>query len=105
MSERAGVFLRTVEASVTGAVHRPRVARRERDVLERDLLERAIRSTAERASQASAVVDDAHDAGLDGSHIVTLPAKMLRLEFLNMKADLAFRSARPSPHRLRQRVH
>ena len=31
---------------------------------------------------ASAVVDDAHDAGLDGSHIVTLPAKMLRLEFL-----------------------
>ena len=33
-------------------------------------------------------MDDAHDAGLDGSRIVTLPAKMLRLEFLHVKADL-----------------
>ena len=36
MSERAALCLRTVEASVTGAVHRPRVARRERDLLEGD---------------------------------------------------------------------
>jgi hypothetical protein len=55
---------------------------------ERDILERAARSIAERASQASAVVDEAHDAGLDGSHPVTLQAKMLRIELLNVKADL-----------------
>jgi hypothetical protein len=33
-------------------------------------------------------VDEAHAAGLDGSHPVTLQAKMLRLELLNVKADL-----------------
>jgi hypothetical protein len=54
----------------------------------RDILERAVRSIAERASQASAVVDEAHTAGLDGSHPITLQAKMLRLELLNVKADL-----------------
>ena len=52
-----------------------RMARRERDILER-----AVHSIAERASQASAVVDEAHNAGLDGSHPVTLQAKMLRFE-------------------------
>ena len=55
---------------------------------ERDILEGAVRSIAERASQANAVVDEAHNAGLDGSHPVTLQAKMLRLELLNVKADL-----------------
>jgi hypothetical protein len=33
-------------------------------------------------------VDEAYNAGLDGSHPVTLQAKMLRLELLNVKADL-----------------
>ena len=31
---------------------------------------------------------EAHNAGLDGSHPVTLQAKALRLELLNVKADL-----------------
>jgi len=56
--------------------------------LERDILERAVRSIAEPAAQASAVVDEAHNASLDGSHAVTLQAKMLRLELLDVKADL-----------------
>jgi hypothetical protein len=34
------------------------------------------------------VVDEAFKAGLDGSHPLTLSAKMLRLELLNVKADL-----------------
>ena len=55
---------------------------------EREFLERAVRSIAERTSQASTVVDEAHTAGLDGSHPVTLEAKILRLEMLNVKADL-----------------
>jgi hypothetical protein len=55
---------------------------------ERNILERAVRTVAEQAKNASAIVDEAHDAGLDGSHPVTLQAKMLRLELLNVKADL-----------------
>src|ERR687891_1107999 len=54
----------------------------------RHILERAVRTVAEQAKNASAIVDEAHDAGLDGSHPVTLQAKMLRLELLNVKADL-----------------
>lgn len=42
----------------------------------------------EQAKNASAVVDEAHNPGLDGSHPVTLQAKMLRLELLNVKAGL-----------------
>ena len=34
------------------------------------------------------MVDEAHNAGLDGSHPVTLQAKMHRLELLNVKAYL-----------------
>jgi hypothetical protein len=33
-------------------------------------------------------VDEAYNAGFDGSHPVTLQAKVLRLELLNVKADL-----------------
>jgi hypothetical protein len=55
---------------------------------ERDILARAIRAVSERAAAASALVDEAIDAGLDSSHPVTLQAKMLRLELLNVKADL-----------------
>jgi hypothetical protein len=43
---------------------------------------------ADQAKNANAIVDEAHDTGLDGSHPVTLQAKMLRLELLNVKADL-----------------
>lgn len=62
---------------------------------------------AERASQASAVVDEAHDAGLDGSHPVTIQAKMLRLELLNTKADLERERGRLVVHctACGQRVH
>lgn len=55
---------------------------------ERDILERAVQAVADQAKKASAIVDEAHNAGLDGSHPVTLQAKMLRLELLNVKADL-----------------
>lgn len=71
-------------------MHRPRslhgilgVARQERDILERD-----IRAVSEQAVAAIAIVDEAIDADLDGSHPVTLHAKMLRLELLKVKADL-----------------
>jgi hypothetical protein len=37
---------------------------------------------------ASAIVDEAPDAGLDGSHLVTVHAKVLWLELLKVKADL-----------------
>jgi hypothetical protein len=50
--------------------------------------ERSVHAIAEQVENASAVVDDAHAAGLDGSHPVTLQPKMLRLELLNVKADL-----------------
>jgi hypothetical protein len=46
---------------------------------ERDILERAVRTVADQAKNANAIVDEAHNAGLDGSHPVTLQAKMLRL--------------------------
>lgn len=43
---------------------------------------------AEQAAKADAIVDEALDAGLDGSHAVTLQAKVLRQELLSVKADL-----------------
>jgi hypothetical protein len=55
---------------------------------ERDILERAVRAVSEQASKADSVVDEAIAAGLDGSHPVTLQAKMLRQELLQVKADL-----------------
>jgi hypothetical protein len=55
---------------------------------ERDILERAVRAVSEQAAKADAVVDEAVAAGLDGSHPVTLQAKMLRQELLQVKADL-----------------
>jgi hypothetical protein len=53
---------------------------------ERDILERAVHAVSEQASATSAVVDEAFKAGLDGSHPLTLQAKMLRLELLKVKA-------------------
>ena len=55
---------------------------------ERDVLEHAVHSVSEQAASASGIVDEAVAAGLDGSHPVTLQAKMLRLELLKVKADL-----------------
>jgi hypothetical protein len=39
-----------------------------------------VRSVAERAMNATAIVDEAMQAGLDGSHPVTLQAKMLPVQ-------------------------
>jgi hypothetical protein len=55
---------------------------------EREILERAVRAVSEQATKADAVVDEALAAGLNGSHTVTLQAKMLRQELLQVKADL-----------------
>jgi hypothetical protein len=44
----------------------------------RDILDRAVRPVGEQAKNASAIADEAHNAGLDGSNPVTLQAKMLR---------------------------
>lgn len=52
------------------------------------ILERAVHAVAVQAAATSAIVDEALDAGLDGSHPVTVKVKMLRLELLNVKADL-----------------
>lgn len=54
----------------------------------RDILERAIRTLSEQAAAGSELVNEAIDAGLDGSHPVTVHAKMLRLELLKTKAAL-----------------
>lgn len=51
-------------------------------------LERAVRAVSEQDAAASAIVDEGVNASLDGSHPVTLQAKMLRLELLKVKADL-----------------
>ena len=53
-----------------------------------DILERAVRVVSEQAAKADQLVDEASAAGLDGSHQVTIHAKMLRLELLQVKADL-----------------
>jgi hypothetical protein len=55
---------------------------------ERSVLEVAVRTVSEQATAASVVVDKAINAGLGDSHPVTHHAKMLRLELLNLKADL-----------------
>ena len=53
-----------------------------------DVLERALRAVSEQAAAADALVHEALEAGLGASHSVTLHAKMLRLELLNVKGDL-----------------
>jgi hypothetical protein len=54
----------------------------------RDILERAVQAVSEQAAAADALVHEALEAGLDGSHPVTLQAKVLRVELLRVKADL-----------------
>jgi hypothetical protein len=61
--------------------------RRVSTLRERHILERAVQVVAEQAASAGRVVDDAIYAGLDGSHPVTVHAKMLRFELLKVKAD------------------
>jgi len=52
------------------------------------VLENAISAVADQAAKADALVDEAMDAGLNGSHPITVHAKMLRLELLKTKAAL-----------------
>lgn len=54
---------------------------------DRDIIDNAVRVVAEQAVKADALVDEAAAAG-GGSHPVTVHAKMLRLELLQVKADL-----------------
>ena len=55
---------------------------------ERSALERAVRTVSEQVTAADRLVHEALDAEVGDSHLVTLHAKMLRLELLNVKADL-----------------
>jgi hypothetical protein len=52
-----------------------------------------------RPTPRAQIVDEELDAGLDGSHPVTRHAKVLRLERLNVKADLERELARLVLHR------
>jgi hypothetical protein len=64
------------------STYHPDVVRKE------EILERAVHAVAEQATKASTIINEAVGAGLDGSHPVILHTKMLRLELLNVKADL-----------------
>jgi hypothetical protein len=57
-------------------------------VRERQVLENAVRVVAEQAMKADALVDEAIEVGHGRSHPLVVHAKMLRLELLNVKADL-----------------
>ena len=50
---------------------------------EREILEQTVRTLAEQAAKADDLVDDGKAAG-EGDHQVTIHAKMLRLELLNV---------------------
>jgi hypothetical protein len=71
---------------------------------DREILENAVRVVSEQAAKAGQLVDEALDAGLDGSHPLTVHAKMLRLELLNVKADLERVQACPTPSRVQARI-
>jgi hypothetical protein len=55
---------------------------------DRDILERAVAAISDQAAKASTLIDEAMYVGLPADHRVTIAAKMLRLELLNVKADL-----------------
>ncbi len=61
----------------------PSIARREHDILKR-----AVLALSDQVAAASALVDEAMAAGLDGSHPVTVHAKMLRLELIKTKSAI-----------------
>jgi hypothetical protein len=67
---------------VTASGYDPAMARREREILEH-----AVHTIAEQAAKADELVDEATTAG-GRDHPVTVHAMMLRLELLNVKADL-----------------
>ncbi len=54
----------------------------------RDILDRAVAVVTEQAAKADELVDEALAARLDGSHPLTVHAKMLRLELIQVRADL-----------------
>ena len=54
---------------------------------EQEILEHAVHTIAEQAAKADNLVKEAAAAG-GGDHPVTIHAKMLRLELLQVKADL-----------------
>ena len=55
---------------------------------ERQILERAVHAVTEQATKADALVDEAIEVGHGRSDPLVVHAKMLRLELLNVKADL-----------------
>ncbi len=55
---------------------------------ERHVVEGAVQAVAEEATAADRLIDEALAAGLDGSHALTVHAKMLRTELLRVKVDL-----------------
>jgi hypothetical protein len=57
-------------------------------IRERHILERAIHAVAEQATMADELVDEAIEVGHGRSDALVTHAKMLRLELLNVKADL-----------------
>jgi hypothetical protein len=55
---------------------------------ERDILEHAVQAIADQAANTNKVIDEAKETGLAADHPVTVSAKQVRLELLNVKADL-----------------
>jgi len=55
---------------------------------ERHILEQSVQAVAEQAAKADDLVDEAIDVGHGRSDPLVTHAKMLRLELLNVKADL-----------------
>ncbi|MGZ4103809.1 MAG: hypothetical protein ACXVP8_00955 [Actinomycetota bacterium] len=55
---------------------------------ERKVVERAIRRVTEQAANANAIVDEAMDAGLDGSEPFVVNINRPRAELLSMKSDV-----------------
>lgn len=63
---------------------------------ERGVLEEAVHAVAEQVAKADSLIDEATAAG-GADHPVTLAAKQLRLELLNVKANLERELATWSP--------
>jgi hypothetical protein len=55
---------------------------------ERQILEQAVHAVAEQAAKADDLVDEAIEVGLGHSAPLVTHAKMLRLELLNVKAEI-----------------
>jgi hypothetical protein len=55
---------------------------------ERDILERAVQALGDEAAAANTIVDEALIAGLGESHPITIQAKILRQELLQVMGEL-----------------